>query len=42
MTKLKKLVKMCNEPKNCKKGLAKLVTMSYNDNCRVAEATNNT
>ena len=33
---------MCNEPKKNKKGLAKLVTMSYNDKCRVAEATNNT
>lgn len=31
---------MCNEPKNFKKRLAKLFTMSYNDNCRVAEATN--
>ena len=32
---------MCNEPKNFKKRLAKLVTMSYNDKCKVAEATEN-
>lgn len=33
---------MCNEPKNFKKRLAKLVTMSYNDKCRVAKATKKT
>lgn len=27
--------------KKTKKGLAKLVTMSYNDKCKVAEATEN-
>lgn len=31
---------MCNESKKLKKRLAKLVTMSYNDICRVAKATN--
>ena len=30
---------MCNEPKIRKKRLAKLFTMSYNDKCRVAKAT---
>lgn len=31
---------MCNESKNRKKRVAKLFTMSYNDICKVAKATN--